>query len=157
MKTSFVFIVVVDIGTLWTASAHIITAVIGSGVLSLAWSMAQLGWIAGPIVLICFSIVTYFTSTLLSDCYRSPDTVSGIRNYTYMDAVRANLGMKTSPMVYFFFMEIIISQNVSPNIFFCSMIPAFIWMIMLNIVWKHEENVGCFTHRKKESLKLLLS
>ena len=95
MKTSFVLIDVVDIGTLWTASAHIITAVIGSGVLSLAWSMAQLGWIAGPIVLLCFSIVTYFTSTLLSDCYRSPDAV-GIRNYTYMDAVRANLGMKTS-------------------------------------------------------------
>ena len=96
MKTSFVSIDVVDIGTLWTASAHIITAVIGSGVLSLAWSMAQLGWIAGPMVLLCFSIVTYFTSTLLSDCYRSPDAVSGTRNYTYMDAVRANLGMKTS-------------------------------------------------------------
>ncbi|KAL2553886.1 Transmembrane amino acid transporter domain-containing protein [Forsythia ovata] len=35
-------------GTVWTASAHIITAVIGSGVLSLAWATAQLGWIAGP-------------------------------------------------------------------------------------------------------------
>ncbi|CAN1354098.1 Probable amino acid permease 7 [Linum perenne] len=34
-------------GTVWTAVAHIITAVIGSGVLSLQWSMAQLGWIAG--------------------------------------------------------------------------------------------------------------
>ncbi|MCL7046262.1 hypothetical protein MKW94_005586, partial [Papaver nudicaule] len=33
-------------GTLLTASAHIITAVIGSGVLSLAWAIAQLGWIA---------------------------------------------------------------------------------------------------------------
>ncbi|KAK0571714.1 hypothetical protein LWI29_020402 [Acer saccharum] len=31
-------------GTMWTASAHIITAIVGSGVLSLAWSMAQLGW-----------------------------------------------------------------------------------------------------------------
>ncbi|CAI9787047.1 unnamed protein product [Fraxinus pennsylvanica] len=53
-------------GTVWTTSAHIITAVIGSGVLSLAWATAQLGWIAGP--------------------------NSGKRNYTYMDAVRANLG-----------------------------------------------------------------
>ncbi|GKC02435.1 amino acid transporter, transmembrane, partial [Tanacetum coccineum] len=32
-------------GTLYTASAHIITAVIGSGVLALAWATAQLGWI----------------------------------------------------------------------------------------------------------------
>lgn len=79
-------------GTVWTASAHIITAVIGSGVLSLAWSMAQLGWIAGPVVLLSFAIVTYFTSLLLADCYRSPDSVTGKRNYTYMDAVRANLG-----------------------------------------------------------------
>ncbi|KAL0314348.1 UNVERIFIED_CONTAM: Amino acid permease 3 [Sesamum angustifolium] len=79
-------------GTLWTASAHIITAVIGSGVLSLAWAVAQLGWIAGPTVMFLFSFVTYYTSTLLSTCYRSGDPDTGKRNYTYMDAVRANLG-----------------------------------------------------------------
>uniref|UniRef100_A0A1J3GY82 Amino acid permease 3 n=1 Tax=Noccaea caerulescens TaxID=107243 RepID=A0A1J3GY82_NOCCA len=79
-------------GSVWTASAHIITAVIGSGVLSLAWATAQLGWIAGPVVMLLFSIVTYFTSTLLTACYRSGDPISGKRNYTYMDAVRSNLG-----------------------------------------------------------------
>ena len=78
---------------MWTASAHIITAVIGSGVLSLAWAIAQLGWIAGPAVMILFSFVTYYTSTLLSVCYRTGDPVNGKRNYTYMDAVRSNLGM----------------------------------------------------------------
>uniref|UniRef100_A0A0D9V8M6 Amino acid transporter transmembrane domain-containing protein n=1 Tax=Leersia perrieri TaxID=77586 RepID=A0A0D9V8M6_9ORYZ len=78
-------------GTMWTASAHIITAVIGSGVLSLAWAIAQLGWVAGPAVMVLFSLVTYYTSALLSDCYRSGDPVSGKRNYTYMDAVNANL------------------------------------------------------------------
>lgn len=75
-----------------TASAHIITAVIGSGVLSLAWANAQLGWVAGPAVLMAFSGITWFTSTLLADCYRTPDPVTGKRNYTYMDVVRANLG-----------------------------------------------------------------
>lgn len=80
------------IGSVWTASAHIITAVIGSGVLSLAWATAQLGWLAGPVVMLLFSIVTYFTSTLLAACYRSGDPISGKRNYTYMDAVRSNLG-----------------------------------------------------------------
>ncbi|KAF5445615.1 hypothetical protein F2P56_034657 [Juglans regia] len=79
-------------GTWITASAHIITAVIGSGVLSLAWAIAQLGWVAGPAVLTAFSFITYFTSTLLADSYRSPDPVTGKRNYTYMDVVRANLG-----------------------------------------------------------------
>lgn len=79
-------------GTMWTASAHIITAVIGSGVLSLAWAIAQLGWIAGPAVMILFSLVTYYTSSLLAACYRSGDPVTGKRNYTYMDAVHANLG-----------------------------------------------------------------
>nr|GMD52117.1 amino acid permease 3-like [Ipomoea batatas] len=79
-------------GTVWTASAHIITAVIGSGVLSLAWATAQLGWIAGPTVMLLFSFVTYYTSVLLSECYRSGDPVDGKRNYTYMDAVRSNLG-----------------------------------------------------------------
>uniref|UniRef100_R7W6J3 Amino acid transporter transmembrane domain-containing protein n=1 Tax=Aegilops tauschii TaxID=37682 RepID=R7W6J3_AEGTA len=56
-------------GTMWTASSHIITAVIGSGVLSLGWAIAQLGWVAGP-------------AAMLS---------TGKRNYTYMDAVNANL------------------------------------------------------------------
>ncbi|XP_019154495.1 PREDICTED: amino acid permease 4-like [Ipomoea nil] len=79
-------------GTVWTASAHIITAVIGSGVLSLAWATAQLGWVAGPTVMLLFSFVTYYTSVLLSECYRSGDPVDGKRNYTYMDAVRSNLG-----------------------------------------------------------------
>ncbi|GFZ16860.1 amino acid permease 6 [Actinidia rufa] len=73
-----------------TASAHIITAVIGSGVLSLAWAMAQLGWIAGPIALVIFSLITWFTAVLLADCYRHP--ITGRRNHTYMDVVRANLG-----------------------------------------------------------------
>ncbi|CAN1764039.1 Amino acid permease 6, partial [Linum perenne] len=81
-------------GTWVTASAHIITAVIGSGVLSLAWAIAQLGWVAGPVVLISFSFITLYTSTLLADAYRSPDPVSGKRNYTYMDAVRASVGGK---------------------------------------------------------------
>ncbi|CAN1239953.1 Amino acid permease 4, partial [Linum grandiflorum] len=75
-----------------TASAHIITAVIGSGVLSLAWSTAQLGWIAGPTVLFLFSFVTYYTSALLAACYRSGDTDTGKRNYTFMDAVKSLIG-----------------------------------------------------------------
>jgi hypothetical protein len=76
---------------MWTASAHIITAVIGSGVLSLGWAIAQLGWVAGPAVMLLFSLVTYYTSSLLADCYRSGDPSTGKRNYTYMDAVNANL------------------------------------------------------------------
>jgi amino acid permease len=77
----------------WTASAHIITAIIGSGVLSLAWGMAQLGWIAGIGILLTFSVITYYTSSLLADCYRFPKSASGKRNYTYMAAVNAYLGM----------------------------------------------------------------
>jgi len=61
-------------------------------VLSLAWAIAQLGWVAGPAVLMAFSFITYFTSTMLADCYRSPDPVTGKRNYTYMEVVRSYLG-----------------------------------------------------------------
>ncbi|CAN1142146.1 Amino acid permease 1 [Linum perenne] len=41
-------------------------------------------------MLVAFSAITWFTSTLLADAYRSP--VSMNRNPTYMDAVRASLG-----------------------------------------------------------------
>ncbi|QHO56510.1 Amino acid permease [Arachis hypogaea] len=87
--------------TLRSAVAHIITAVIGAGVLSLAWSTSQLGWIAGPVSLLLFAIVTYISSFLLSDCYRTPDPVSGKRNYSYMDAVRVYLGSKRTYLVGF--------------------------------------------------------
>ncbi|CAI8598916.1 unnamed protein product [Vicia faba] len=50
-------------GTVWTTSSHIITAVVGSGVLSLAWAIAQLG-----------------------------DPHFGKRNYTFMEAVHTILG-----------------------------------------------------------------
>ncbi|XP_058786487.1 amino acid permease 3-like isoform X1 [Vicia villosa] len=79
-------------GTIWTTSSHIITAVIGSGVLSLAWAVAQLGWIAGPIAMILFSLVTLYTSSMLAECYRYGDPIYGKRSYTFVDAVRNILG-----------------------------------------------------------------
>ena len=82
-----------DEGTAWTAVAHIITGVIGSGVLSLAWSMAQLGWIAGPVTMVCFALVTLVSTFLLCDCYRSPDPEFGPkRNRSYLEAVHETLG-----------------------------------------------------------------
>ncbi|KAF3329293.1 amino acid permease 8-like protein [Carex littledalei] len=81
-------------GTVWTATTHAITAVIGSGVLALPWSVAQMGWIFGPLALIGCAYVTYFTALLLTDCYRTPDPVHGKRNHTYMDVVRSILGPK---------------------------------------------------------------
>ncbi|KAH9312147.1 hypothetical protein KI387_027182, partial [Taxus chinensis] len=80
-------------GTLWTATAHVVTAVIGAGVLSLAWSISQLGWIAGPAIMGVFAVITYYSSCLLADCYKFPDPVTGPnRNPTYRDAVRLYLG-----------------------------------------------------------------
>ncbi|KAL3532928.1 hypothetical protein ACH5RR_006449 [Cinchona calisaya] len=85
-------------GTLVTATAHIITTVIGSGILSLPWAIAQLGWVAGPVALVSFSAITLFASVLLADFYRSPDPVSGRRNYTYIHVVNANLGGRHSTL-----------------------------------------------------------
>ncbi|KMT20155.1 hypothetical protein BVRB_1g001670 [Beta vulgaris subsp. vulgaris] len=80
--------------TVWTATAHAVTAVIGSGVLAVPWSVAQMGWIFGPLSLFGFAVITYITARLLCDCYRTPDPIKGQRNRTYMDAVRATLGKK---------------------------------------------------------------
>uniref|UniRef100_A0A7N0V1W9 Amino acid transporter transmembrane domain-containing protein n=1 Tax=Kalanchoe fedtschenkoi TaxID=63787 RepID=A0A7N0V1W9_KALFE len=79
-------------GNLWTAIAHIITAVIGSGVLSLAWAVAQLGWVAGPAVMMGFAVITFFTSTMMADSHRHP---SGRRNRIYKEVVQSFLGAKS--------------------------------------------------------------
>lgn len=77
--------------------AHIITGVIGSGVLSLAWSMAQLGWIWGPLSMLFFAGVALASTFLLSNCYRSPDPDYGpIRIKSYIVAVQHNLGIYKS-------------------------------------------------------------
>ncbi|GMP66400.1 hypothetical protein CsSME_00026772 [Camellia sinensis var. sinensis] len=83
-------------GTVWTAIAHVITGVIGSGVLSLAWSVAQLGWIAGPLCIMVFGVIAVVVSYLLCDCYRSPDPQFGpARNPSYTAAVKSYLGEKS--------------------------------------------------------------
>ncbi|KAL2944993.1 putative amino acid permease 7 [Bienertia sinuspersici] len=90
-------------GTLWSAVAHIITGVIGSGVLSLAWSIAQLGWIAGPFTMLVFAFITLLSAFLLCNCYRSPHPELGpLRNASYLQAVRFNLGETRAWLCGFF-------------------------------------------------------
>ncbi|CAI9088130.1 OLC1v1022376C2 [Oldenlandia corymbosa var. corymbosa] len=84
-------------GNLWTALAHIITGVIGSGVLSLAWSMSRLGWVAGPVTMLLFALVSFISASLLCNCYKSPDPEIGPNsNGSYIDAVQSILGKKNA-------------------------------------------------------------
>nr|KYP70146.1 Amino acid permease 1 [Cajanus cajan] len=75
-----------------TATTHIVTVVVGAGVLALAWAMAQLGWLAGITIMIIFACISIYTYNLIADCYRYPHPLNGKRNYTYMQAVHAYLG-----------------------------------------------------------------
>ncbi|XP_021819476.1 amino acid permease 6-like isoform X1 [Prunus avium] len=54
--------------------------------------MSQLGWVAGICTMLFCSLAALYAATLLADCYRFPDPVTGNRNYSYMEAVKANLG-----------------------------------------------------------------
>lgn len=72
----------------FTAVGHVITAVIGAGVLSLPYTMSILGWVAGPICLLIFSAITLYTSQLLADCY----IIDGRRQRTYTDVVHTTFG-----------------------------------------------------------------
>lgn len=103
------------LGSLTTAVAHIITGVIGAGVLSLPWSVAQLGWIAGPVLLtVVFPAVTFVSAFMMSDCYRYPDPEVGhLRIRSYSEAVKLHLGSYTlfslyKSIKYFFLLLIII-------------------------------------------------
>ncbi|KAK6945951.1 Amino acid transporter, transmembrane domain [Dillenia turbinata] len=88
-------------GTWSSANAHIITA--ECYLLGGQWLM---GWIAGPAALLIFALITWFTSILFSDCNKSPEPVTGKRNYTYMDVVKTTLGN-------IFFIFFIIFHNFS--------------------------------------------
>ncbi|KAJ7963491.1 Amino acid permease [Quillaja saponaria] len=108
-------------GTVWTAVAHIVTGVIGSGVLSLAWSIAQLGWIAGPLAMVIFASITLISAFLLCNTYRSPDPEYGPnRNRSYLDTVDFHLGEKyarvCSLFVYLSLYGLGIAYNVTSAI-----------------------------------------
>lgn len=120
-------------GTVWTAFAHIITAVIGTGVLSLAWSMSQLGWIAGPLTMLAFASVTLVSMSLLSHCYKSPDPNGGFyTNGSYMNAVGRILGKKSVILVNSYVGKVFVSYilmasfpNQFEGLLFCSTFLAF--------------------------------
>ncbi|KAI7758391.1 hypothetical protein M8C21_001942, partial [Ambrosia artemisiifolia] len=85
-------------GTIWTAIAHIITGVMGAGVLSLGWSLAQLGWLFGPPAIVVFAAVTGVSTSILSDCYRSPHSD---RNASFLQAVSCYLGQYCAVVTVF--------------------------------------------------------
>ncbi|XP_038686448.1 probable amino acid permease 7 isoform X1 [Tripterygium wilfordii] len=112
-------------GTIWTATAHIITGVIGAGVLSLAWSMAQLGWIAGPLSLIVFAGITMLSTTLICDCYRYPNPEYGhTRIPSFMQAVKLYLGEKSQMVCAIFAQESFYGTGVAYTITSASSIRA---------------------------------
>ncbi|KAM0044265.1 putative amino acid transporter, transmembrane domain-containing protein [Helianthus debilis subsp. tardiflorus] len=83
-------------GTVWTALAHFIAGVIGSGVLSLAWSVAQLGWIAGPLCVVVIALFALVSAFLISDVYvyTNPSNGCTTRNHSFLQAVHNILGYK---------------------------------------------------------------
>lgn len=81
-------------GTVWTALAHFIAGVIGSGVLSLAWSIAQLGWIAGPFCVIIIAFFALVSAFLIIDIQICTNPINGCTtvNRSYLQAVHTILG-----------------------------------------------------------------
>ncbi|KAL3729084.1 hypothetical protein ACJRO7_033653 [Eucalyptus globulus] len=90
----------------------------GMVVLCRSWDIAQLGWIAGPAAILLFSFVGYYTSRLLSRCYRTGDPYTGERNSTYMDSVHSILG-GTNFKACGFFQYITLFGNAISCIFYC--------------------------------------
>lgn len=77
-------------GTAVTATLHIITAMIGSGVLQTPHSMAQLGWVAGPAALLLFYAIQLTFARLLAACFE----VGGKQHPRYAEAVAHVLGRR---------------------------------------------------------------
>ncbi|XP_024976568.1 probable amino acid permease 7 isoform X2 [Cynara cardunculus var. scolymus] len=78
------------------ALAHFIAGVIGSGVLSMAWSIAQLGWIAGPLSIILIAFFALVSAFLISNFHVYPNPTNGntTMNRSFLQAVHTILGYK---------------------------------------------------------------
>ncbi|KAL1363049.1 hypothetical protein AAHE18_03G123300 [Arachis hypogaea] len=120
-------------GTAWMAVAHIVTGVIGSGVLSLAWSIGQLGWIAGPFSILIIASFTLISSFLLSNTYRSPHPQFGPHHSaSYLDANGQLCCLLVNISLYGFGIAYVITSAIS------------IRTILVSICYHtNEEEVAC--------------
>lgn len=71
-----------------TASGHLITVMVGAGVLSLPAAMSWLGWVGGLVSLLLFYAISLWCSLMLAAVYK----VDGHRHPTYSQAVLSILG-----------------------------------------------------------------
>lgn len=71
-----------------TASGHLVTAIIGAGILGLPYAMSWLGWVAGMVCLVAFFLITLWSCTMLTDCYH----FKGKRHTRYKWAVLHIIG-----------------------------------------------------------------
>lgn len=85
-------------GTL-SATAHVITAVVGAGVLSLPAAMANLGYAGGTACFLIFGLVTAYTAALLADCYSIRVAGKDVRQRTYSQMVATTLGVRAERLV----------------------------------------------------------
>ncbi|KAF8073110.1 AAP5 [Scenedesmus sp. PABB004] len=76
-----------------TAAAHLVTVMVGAGVLGLPSAMAWLGWVGGLICMVSFFAISLACSLALIVAYKLPN---GRRNHTYRDAVHFILGTRSS-------------------------------------------------------------
>lgn len=63
---------------------------VGGSIVGVGISTTGLGGWTGGSGGVLYDYIFYGHS--LADCYRAPDPVTGKRNYTYMDVVKAHLG-----------------------------------------------------------------
>ncbi|KAI3769102.1 hypothetical protein L6452_00199 [Arctium lappa] len=128
-------------GTIWTAIAHIITGVMGAGVLSLGWSLAQLGWLFGPLAIIVFALVTGVSTSILSDCYRSPDSELGPdRHASFLEAVRFYLGDMHQMICAVLFNESLLGNDIAYTIATATSIRA---ILKSNCYHEQGHDVAC--------------
>uniref|UniRef100_A0A383V4H3 Amino acid transporter transmembrane domain-containing protein n=1 Tax=Tetradesmus obliquus TaxID=3088 RepID=A0A383V4H3_TETOB len=70
------------------ATAHIVTAIIGAGVLGLPYALSWLGWVGGIFILLLFYVITLWSSLMLAECHET----NGVKHPTYRAAVLHVLG-----------------------------------------------------------------
>jgi amino acid permease len=84
-------------GNVFSTSMHIICAVVGIGVLALPYSIAYLGWIAGPLCIVFFWLCTWLSSSMLASLYYVDGHIYG----SYHHLVNGTMGRKQAIFLSF--------------------------------------------------------
>ena len=110
----------------WEAGVSLAKAIMGAGSFALPWSFSKMGYLAGPLVLTVFLVLSVHSIGLLVECARWLRTSNANRSNSYVDVARATFGRTGAALAY--------ASSIASSIGVCGSYLVFVAVNLLALM-----------------------